>query len=139
MTFQPVQDAGRNLGFDKNRDRVLLTDIRRGIVEQSGVFGAEDVIPLPCNPDAIAIGYGLRDGASVMPITRLIPKDAARSDVPNTITFESYPELKHRLFDLLSLASAGEQRTKAAARSPLLPAAGRGADRARLRQESSAS
>ena len=24
VTFQPVQDAGRNLDFDKNRDRVLL-------------------------------------------------------------------------------------------------------------------
>ena len=35
ITFQPVQDAGRNLGFDKNRDRVLLTDIRRDIAETS--------------------------------------------------------------------------------------------------------
>jgi hypothetical protein len=31
------------------------------------------------------------------------------SDVPNTISFEKYPELKNRLFDLLSLASSGEQ------------------------------
>ena len=29
VTFQPVQDAGRNDGFDRKRDRVLLTDIRR--------------------------------------------------------------------------------------------------------------
>jgi uncharacterized radical SAM superfamily Fe-S cluster-containing enzyme len=110
VTFQPVQDAGRNLDFDKNRDRVLLTDIRCGI-GTSGVFDAADVIPLPCNPDAIAIGYGLRDGANVMPITRLIPKDELLSSVPNTISFERYPELKNRLFDLLSLASSGE-RTK---------------------------
>jgi uncharacterized radical SAM superfamily Fe-S cluster-containing enzyme len=34
VTFQPIQDAGRNLGFDKNRDRVLMSDIRRGIIEQ---------------------------------------------------------------------------------------------------------
>jgi len=53
----------------------------------------------------------LRDGASVMPITRLIPKDELLSSVPNTISFERYPELKNRLFDLLSLASSGE-RTK---------------------------
>ena len=110
VTFQPVQDAGRNLDFDKNRDRVLLTDIRREI-GTSGIFDAADVIPLPCNPDAIAIGYGLRDGKSVMPITRLIPKDELLSSVPNTISFERYPELKNRLFDLLSLASSGE-RTK---------------------------
>ena len=47
----------------------------------------------------------------VTPITRLIPKDELLSAVPNTISFERYPELKHRLFDLLSLASSGE-RTK---------------------------
>ena len=109
ITFQPVQDAGRNEGFDKNRDRAMLTDIRRGIIETSGVFAAEDIVPLPCNPEAIAIGYGLRDGASVLPITRLIPQDVFVQNAPNAITFEKYPALKQRLFDLLSLAATGEQ------------------------------
>ncbi len=109
ITFQPVQDAGRNEGFDKNRDRAMLTDIRRGIIENSGVFAAEDIVPLPCNPEAIAIGYGLRDGTKVMPITRLIPQDVFVKEAPNAITFEKYPELKRRLFDLLSLAATGEQ------------------------------
>jgi len=112
ITFQPVQDAGRNLGFDKNRDRMLLTDIRREIYSQAGeVFGADDIIPLPCNPDAISIAYGLRDGTKVTPITKLIPKSDLLAAAPNTISFERYPELKNRLFDLLSLASSGE-RTK---------------------------
>ena len=112
VTFQPVQDAGRNDGFDKNRDRILLTDIRRAIAAQAGeVFAAEDIIPLPCNPDSIAIAYGLRDGSTVTPITQMIPKTELLSAVPNTISFERYPELKNRLFDLLSLASSGE-RTK---------------------------
>jgi len=109
ITFQPVQDAGRNEGFDKNRDRMLLTDIRRAIAAQAGeVFAAEDIIPLPCNPDSIAIGYGLRDGKKVTPITRLIPKSDLIAAAPNTVSFERYPELKNRLFDLLSLASSGE-------------------------------
>jgi uncharacterized radical SAM superfamily Fe-S cluster-containing enzyme len=109
VTFQPVQDAGRNEGFDKNRDRILLTDIRRAIAEQAGeVFAGEDIIPLPCNPDSIAIAYGLRDGAKVTPITQLMPKSELLAAAPNTISFERYPELKARLFDLLSLASAGE-------------------------------
>jgi 7,8-dihydro-6-hydroxymethylpterin dimethyltransferase len=110
VTFQPVQDAGRNNGFDKERDRVVLTDIRRGI-GLPGVFSEADVIPLPCNPQSIAIGYGLRDGAKVTPITQLIPRDELLSSVPNTISFERYPELRNRLFDLLSLGSSGE-RTK---------------------------
>jgi len=112
ITFQPVQDAGRNVDFDKNRDRMLLTDIRRAIATQaSEVFQSEDIIPLPCNPDSISIAYGLRDGTKVTPITQLIPKDELLAVAPNTISFERYPELKNRLFDLLSLASSGE-RTK---------------------------
>ncbi|HYM29951.1 MAG TPA: radical SAM protein [Candidatus Cybelea sp.] len=111
VTFQPVQDAGRNLDFDKNRDRMLLTDVRRAVIEQSGVFGESDMIPLPCNPDAISIGYGLRDGQSLTPITRLVPREELIAATPNTISFERYPELKRRMFDLLSLATTGE-RTK---------------------------
>ena len=33
ITFQPVQDAGRNEGFDKRTDRFVLSDIRRRVVE----------------------------------------------------------------------------------------------------------
>jgi 7,8-dihydro-6-hydroxymethylpterin dimethyltransferase len=112
ITFQPVQDAGRNLDFDKDRDRIVLTDIRRAIATQAGeVFGADDIIPLPCNPDSIAIAYGLRSGDKVTPITQLIPKSELLAAAPNTMSFERYPELKNRMFDLLSLASSGE-RTK---------------------------
>jgi len=109
ITFQPVQDAGRNLGFDKNRDRMLLTDIRRAILQQSEIFRPDDLIPLPCNPDAISIGYGLRQGRRVTPITQLIPKDELLAAAPNTVSFEKYPELKRRLFDLMSLSAAGER------------------------------
>jgi len=110
ITFQPVQDAGRNLGFDKNRDRLLLSDVRRAVANQAGeIFGPDDIIPLPCNPDSISIAYGLRSGQQVTPITQLIPREQLLSAAPNTISFERYPELKNRLFDLLSLASSGER------------------------------
>ena len=108
ITFQPIQDAGRNEGFDKNTDRMLLTDIRREIGQRSGVFDESDIIPLPCNPDEIAIGYGLRDGANVTPITRFIPKGEILAASPNTISFEKYPELRRRVFDLMSLSVTGE-------------------------------
>jgi 7,8-dihydro-6-hydroxymethylpterin dimethyltransferase len=109
ITFQPVQDAGRNLGFDKNRDRAMLTDIRRVIAETSGVFATEDILPLPCNPEAIAIAYGLRDGRTVTPITRIIPEAELIANAGNTISFEKDPELRRRLIDLLSLSCTGEQ------------------------------
>ncbi len=108
VTFQPVQDAGRNQNFDKNRDRMLLTDIRQAILQQSKHFAPDDIIPLPCNPDQISISYALRDGTTISPITSLIPRAEYVSAVPNAITFEKYPEIKQKLFDLLSLATVGD-------------------------------
>jgi len=105
VTFQPIQDAGRNEGFDPKSDRIVLTEIRRRIAE-AGVFGLEDLIPLPCNPDQICIGYGLRSGEAVRPVTALLPRDLLVAAAPNTVTFEAYPELRQRVFELLSLSTA---------------------------------
>ena len=104
VTFQPVQDAGRNEGFDPHAHRVLLTQIRRE-VGKSGVFDTEDMIPLPCNPDQISIGYGLRAGPRVTPITRLIPREVIL-DGPNTVLYEANANLRAAMFDLLSLSTA---------------------------------
>ncbi|MFN7630532.1 MAG: radical SAM protein [Cyanobacteriota bacterium] len=103
VTFQPIQDAGRNEGFEPNSHRVLLTELRRE-VGQSGVFSVDDMIPLPCNPDQICIGYGLRDGTKVTPITGLLPREAIVAG-PNTISYEAHPELRERILDLFSLAT----------------------------------
>ena len=63
------------------------------------------MIPLPCNPDQISIGYGLRQGGEVTPLTRLLPRDLILNG-PNTISYEAYPELKAKILDLLLLATA---------------------------------
>ncbi len=105
VTLQPVQDAGRNDGFDPKAHRVLLSDVRREVAK-AGVFALEDMIPLPCNPDAISIGYGLRNGKTVAPVTAMIPRDILVEAAPNTVTFENFPELRRRMFDLLSLSTA---------------------------------
>ena len=103
VTFQPVQDAGRNEHFDPRENRVILTQIRREVAK-SGVFGLEDMIPLPCNPDQICIGYGLRSGTEVTPITSLLPRELVLQG-PNTISYEAYPALRSSILDLLSLAT----------------------------------
>jgi uncharacterized radical SAM superfamily Fe-S cluster-containing enzyme len=105
VTFQPIQDTGRNVGYDKRRDRILLSDIRRRIVDDSGVFGERDMIPLPCNPSAITIGYGIRDGRAVMPVTSIFSHEDILADIPNAVTFEKYPELQKRIFELFSLST----------------------------------
>jgi 7,8-dihydro-6-hydroxymethylpterin dimethyltransferase len=104
VTFQPVQDAGRNEGFAAKDNRIVLTEIRRRVAE-AGVFSLEDMIPLPCNTDQICIGYGLRQGDQVTPITSLLPRELMLNG-PNTISYEAYPALRDKIFDLLSLATA---------------------------------
>jgi 7,8-dihydro-6-hydroxymethylpterin dimethyltransferase len=121
VTFQPVQDAGRNEGFDAKTNRIVLTEIRRRVAE-AGVFSLADMIPLPCNPDQICIGYGLRNGAEVTPVTSLLPREVLVSATPNTVAFEAYPELQKRVFDLLSLSTAqGDTSDKLASLLCCLP------------------
>lgn len=105
VTFQPIQDTGRNEDFDPKSNRVLLSDIRRRIVEDSNIFGEADMIPLPCNPTSISIGYGLRSGKRVVPVTAMIPKEEIIKEVPNAVNFERYPLLKERITDLFSLST----------------------------------
>jgi uncharacterized radical SAM superfamily Fe-S cluster-containing enzyme len=61
VTLQPVQDAGRNDGFDAAVHRLTLTEVRRRVLEQTTVFKAEDLIPVPCHPDCLAMAYALAE------------------------------------------------------------------------------
>ncbi|MEO6339323.1 MAG: radical SAM protein [Caulobacteraceae bacterium] len=123
VVFQPIQDAGRNDGFDPKAHRIVLTQIRRAVAE-AGVFALEDMIPLPCNPDQICIGYGLRSGHTVAPVTSMFPRDLFVAATPNTVTFEAYPELRRRVIDLLSLSTAqGDTSEKLASLLCCLPEA----------------
>ena len=67
VVFQPVQDAGRNLGFDAGLHRTTLRARSGAASPTGGVFGLSDLVPLPCNPDQICIGYGIRSGGGVRP------------------------------------------------------------------------
>ncbi len=110
VTFQTVQDTGRNTGFAKTKNRALLSDIRRTLA--SGVFGADDLVPLPCNPDQICIGYGIRNGRTIAPITSMFPAEVLTATIPNTVTFENYPELRAAVFNLLSLSTTASDASE---------------------------
>lgn len=105
ITFQPIQDAGRNEGFDPAKDRFVLSDIRRAIINAGTAFGEGDIIPLPCNPESIAIGYALRNGDKIAPITSFFPKEMLVEALPNAITFEKYPDLHKQILNFFSLAT----------------------------------
>ncbi len=88
VTLQPVQNAGRTEGFDPASDRLTLTEVRRRILEQTTVFRPEDVIPVPCHPDALAMAYALKLGGKVVPLTGLIDPQILINGGGNTIVYE---------------------------------------------------
>lgn len=88
VTFQPVQNAGRTNGYRSRDHRLTLTEVRRRILEQTPVFKPEDLIPVPCHPDSLAMGYALKLGGVVSPLTSLIPPDVLINGAANTIIYE---------------------------------------------------
>ena len=61
------------VGFDSAQHRLTLTEVRRRILEQTDVFRPEDLIPVPCHPDALAMAYALKTGFKDGPAHRYDP------------------------------------------------------------------
>jgi len=102
VTFQPIQVAGRFDNFNPATDRLTLTEVRRRIYEQTNVFQREDVIPVPCHPDSLAMAYALKLDGKVFPLTRWIPPEVLIEGGRNTIIYEHEDALKNQLFKLFS-------------------------------------
>ncbi len=102
VTFQPIQAAGRLDGFDAKRNRYTLTEVRRSILQQSPHFKPEDILPVPCHPDCLAMGYALKLNGKVIPLTGLIDPTKFVDIVPNSVLYEQNEELKRHIFDLFS-------------------------------------
>ena len=102
VTFQPIQDAGRLENFDPATDRLTLTEVRRKILEQTNVFRPEDVIPVPCHPDSLAMAYALKLGGKVTPLTSMIPPEILINGAANTILYEQENVVRDNLFKLFA-------------------------------------
>lgn len=111
ITFQPVQDAGRNEG-ETPENRITLSEIRTRIVNADNPFTDRDMIPLPCHPENISIGYGLKLAGKITPVTGLLPLDAWLKGAENTISFEKSALLKSAFLKLFSLDACSEQTTE---------------------------
>jgi uncharacterized radical SAM superfamily Fe-S cluster-containing enzyme len=102
VTFQPTQIAGRTENFNPATDRITLTDIRTKILEQTKVFQPNDLIPVPCNPDALAMGYALKLNGQVYPMTRYIDPADLLNNSRNTIVYEQDAALQEQLLKIFS-------------------------------------
>jgi uncharacterized radical SAM superfamily Fe-S cluster-containing enzyme len=102
VTFQPIQAAGRLEHFDPARDRLTLTEVRRKILEQCSVFKPEDVIPVPCHPDSLAMAYALKLGGKVVPLTGMIDPQILIEGGRNTIVYEQDEAVREGIFKLFA-------------------------------------
>ncbi len=102
VTLQPVSDAGRNSGFDPARHRLTVSEVRRRVAEQSGLFSLDDIVPVPCNPDTLAMGYALKLAGETLPLTRHLTPANLLAGPRNTIVFERDPAMKDAVFKLFS-------------------------------------
>jgi len=103
VTLQPVQVAGRVDGYDDAAHRLTLSEVRRKILEQSPIFAAEDLVPVPCHPDALCMGYAFKNGdGGVVPLTSMIGRDALMNGSRNTIVLESEPGVRGAFLNLFS-------------------------------------
>lgn len=102
VSFQPVQHAGRSENFDPAINRLTLTEVRRRILEQTSLFKPEDIIPVPCHPDALAMGYALKLAGKVTPLTGMIDPNILIEGSRNTILLEQDPKIQEGVFKLFA-------------------------------------
>jgi uncharacterized radical SAM superfamily Fe-S cluster-containing enzyme len=117
VTFQPIQHAGRSEDFDPATDRLTLSEVRQGILAQSPVFKPQDVVPVPCHPDCLAMAYALKTiedtptevGSPVQrvtPLTGMVDPQLLLHGEGNTIMYEQNHALRDLLFKLFSTAAS---------------------------------
>lgn len=105
IVFQPIQDVGRN-GSDAESSRITLSEIRTRIVEDvTNPFGADDMIPLPCDPHKICVGYAIKTDNAILPVTGKIPRELL-TEQRGTIAFEQDKEFIKTVIQTVSLDTA---------------------------------
>ncbi|GAL78537.1 molybdenum cofactor biosynthesis protein MoaA [Algibacter lectus] len=108
VTLQPTQIAGRLDNFNPETDRMTLTEVRRKIMEQTDIFNPDDLLPVPCNPDALVMGYALKLGEEVFPLTRYINPNDLLDNSKNTIIYEQDAQLQGKMIELFSTGNSVE-------------------------------
>ena len=66
------------------------------------MFRAEDIIPVPCHPDALAMAYALKVDGTVVPLTGLIEPDVLINGGRNTIVYERDDGVRDAIFKLFA-------------------------------------
>ena len=102
VTFQPTQMSGRLENFDPATGRLTPTEVRQKILEQSKIFQPNDLVPVPCNPDALTMAYALKLAGKTVPLTGMVPPEVLIDGAKNTIIYEQEAGLREHIFKLFA-------------------------------------
>lgn len=112
VTFQPTQIAGRLDNFDASTDRLTNTEVRQNILSQTKIFSPDDLIPVPCNPDALIMAYALKVMGQVFPLTHLVNPDDLLNNSKNTIVYEQDKQLHSQMLQMFSTGNSTDKIQK---------------------------
>ena len=113
IVFQPIEEVGR---INATGDfRITLSEIRQIIIDdEQNPFTDADMIPLPCDPHKIGVGYAAKNMgvdennepyAQLMPVTGQLPKELI-TEHRGTVTFERDREFVKTVIETVSLDTA---------------------------------
>lgn len=89
VNFQPLALFGRCAPSDR-ANRVTLSGVRREVERQTGgTFRREDIVPLPCDIDRVAVSYAVRKDDAWVPITSRIDVGGYLELIDNTMDFRA--------------------------------------------------
>lgn len=115
VTFQPLHNAGRVAIKHGVEQRLTVSALRRKIAEQSALFTLHDIVPVPCNPDTLAMGYAIRLDEEILPLTRYIDPQTLIDGSRNTIVFEHDADFRQRaMAELFKVMSTNHSPTSQA-------------------------
>ena len=106
VTFQPTSVSGRLENFDAQKNRMTNTEVRQLILKQTNIFQPNDLIPVPCNPDALIMAYALKYKEKVFPLTHLIDPEFLLNSSKNTIVYEQDENLHHHVMKMFSTGNS---------------------------------
>jgi uncharacterized radical SAM superfamily Fe-S cluster-containing enzyme len=112
ITFQPTQVSGRLLDFDPAINRMTNTEVRQRILEQSEIFKPNDLIPVPCNPDALIMAYALKYGDCTYPLTHMIDPEILLNASKNTIVYEQDQTLREHMLQIFSTGNSTDKASE---------------------------
>ncbi len=82
--------------------------MRRAILEQFPLFAPDGVVPVPCNPDCLAMTYALKLDGQLLPLTRFVPPATLVEGSRNSIVVERELALREQVFEQFSTAHSPE-------------------------------